>query len=105
MRHVPIPTGRLGSTQLVVSRLGLGLAALGRPAYITLGRQRDFGLDRSVSELERRCHEMLDAAYAAGIRYVDAARSYGMAENELLRLAQMSFDFAFERQHSQTTAG
>jgi len=23
---------------------------------------------------------MLDAAYAAGIRYVDAARSYGMAE-------------------------
>ena len=83
MRHVPIPTGRLGSTQLVVSRLGLGLAALGRPAYITLGRQRDFGFDRSVSELERRCHEMLDAAYAAGIRYVDAARSYGMAENFL----------------------
>jgi aryl-alcohol dehydrogenase-like predicted oxidoreductase len=74
---------RLGSTQLVVSRLGLGLAALGRPAYITLGRQRDFGLDRSVSQLERRCHEMLDAAYAAGIRYVDAARSYGMAENFL----------------------
>jgi len=63
--------------------MGLGLAALGRPAYITLGRQRDFGLDRSVSELERRCHEMLDAAYAAGIRYVDAARSYGMAENFL----------------------
>ena len=83
MRHVSIPTGRLGSTQLFVSRLGLGLAALGRPAYITLGRQRDFGVDRSVSELERRCHEMLDAAYAAGIRYVDAARSYGMAENFL----------------------
>ena len=80
---MPVPTGRLGSSQLAVSRLGLGLAALGRPAYITLGRQRDFGLDRSVSELERRCHEMLDAAYAAGIRYVDAARSYGMAENFL----------------------
>src|SRR5947209_14622958 len=83
MRQVPIPTGRLGSTQLVVSRLGLGLAALGRPAYITLGRQRDFGRDRGVAELERRCHEMLDAAYTAGIRYVDAARSYGMAENFL----------------------
>jgi aryl-alcohol dehydrogenase-like predicted oxidoreductase len=26
---------------------------------------------------------MLDAAYAAGIRYIDAARSYGMAENFL----------------------
>jgi aryl-alcohol dehydrogenase-like predicted oxidoreductase len=65
------------------SRLGLGLAALGRPAYITLERQRDFGANRSVAELERRCHVMLDAAYASGIRYVDAARSYGMAENFL----------------------
>jgi len=80
---VRIPTLRLGSTDLVVSRLGLGLAALGRPAYITLGRERDFGFDRSVAKLERRCHEMLDAACAAGIRYLDAARSYGMAERFL----------------------
>jgi aryl-alcohol dehydrogenase-like predicted oxidoreductase len=68
---------------LVVSRLGLGLAALGRPAYINLGRSRDLGRDRSIADLERRCHEMLDAAYAAGVRYFDAARSYGMAENFL----------------------
>ena len=80
-----MPTQRLGATPLVVSRLGLGLAALGRPPYITLGRERDFGVDRSVANLERRCHEMLDAAYAAGIRYVDAARLYGMAENFLGR--------------------
>ena len=78
-----IPTCKLGATDLVVSRLGLGLAALGRPAYITLGRERDLGADRGVAELERRCHEMLDAAYAAGIRYFDAARSYGMAEDFL----------------------
>ena len=78
-----IPTHQLGSTDLIVSRIGLGLAALGRPAYINLGRQPDLGSDRSVAELERRCHEMLDAAYAAGIRYIDAARSYGMAENFL----------------------
>ena len=66
-----------------MSRLGLGLAALGRPAYINLGRQQDFGSDRSVADLERRCHQMLDAAYSAGIRYFDVARSYGMAENFL----------------------
>jgi aryl-alcohol dehydrogenase-like predicted oxidoreductase len=66
-----------------VSRLGLGLAALGRPAYINSGRQEDFGTDRSVGTLERRCHEMLDAAYASGVRYVDAARSYGKAEHFL----------------------
>lgn len=66
-----------------MSRLGLGLAALGRPAYINLGREQDFGSDRSVAELERRCHQVLDAAYSAGIRYFDAARSYGMAENFL----------------------
>jgi aryl-alcohol dehydrogenase-like predicted oxidoreductase len=70
----------LGSTGLIISRIGLGLAALGRPAYINLGRQVDFGPDRGVADFERRCHEMLDAAFAAGIRYVDAARSYGMAE-------------------------
>ena len=73
----------LGSTGLTVSRIGLGLAALGRPAYITLGRDRDLGGDRSVPTLERLCHEMLDAAYAAGIRYIDAARSYGLAERFL----------------------
>lgn len=73
----------LGSTRLDVSAIGLGLAALGRPAYITLGREDDLGADRSVRALEERCHEMLDAAYAAGLRYVDAARSYGLAEQFL----------------------
>ena len=71
---------QLGSTGLIVSPVGLGLAALGRPAYITLGRSIDLGTDRSVDTMERRCHEMLDAAHSAGIRYVDAARSYGRAE-------------------------
>ena len=78
-----IPTVALGSTGLIVSRIGLGLAALGRPAYINLDRQRDFGVDRSVAGMEQRCHAMLDAAVAAGVRYVDAARSYGMAEKFL----------------------
>lgn len=33
--------------------------------------------------MERRCHAVLDAGRAAGIRYVDAARSYGRAEEFL----------------------
>jgi aryl-alcohol dehydrogenase-like predicted oxidoreductase len=33
-----------------------------------------------VEALERRCHQVLDAAWAAGVRYLDAARSYGRAE-------------------------
>jgi len=70
----------LGSTGLTVSRIGLGLAALGRPAYINLGRDHDYGQDRTAVVMEQRCHDMLDAAYAAGVRYVDAARSYGLAE-------------------------
>jgi aminodeoxyfutalosine deaminase len=32
------------------------------------------------------------------------AHRIGMTENELLRLAQMSFDFAFDRKHSQTAS-
>jgi len=69
-----------GSTGLTVTRIGLGLAALGRPAYLTLGRAEDLGDDRSPPAMEARCHELLDTAYAAGVRYVDAARSYGSAE-------------------------
>jgi aryl-alcohol dehydrogenase-like predicted oxidoreductase len=67
------------------ARLGLGLAALGRPAYITSDRGDDLGPadGRSVDRMRERAHGMLDAAWAAGIRYVDAARSYGLAEEFL----------------------
>jgi aryl-alcohol dehydrogenase-like predicted oxidoreductase len=43
----------------------------------------DLGADRPVEALRRRSHELLDAAIAAGIRYVDVARSYGLAEEFL----------------------
>jgi aryl-alcohol dehydrogenase-like predicted oxidoreductase len=76
---------RLGSSGLEVTRLGLGLAAIGRPGYITLGRARDLPGIRSPDALWTRCAEMLDAARAAGIRYADAARSYGRAEEFLGR--------------------
>jgi aryl-alcohol dehydrogenase-like predicted oxidoreductase len=71
---------RLGRTGLTVSRLGLGLAALGRPAYINVGHSADLAGRTKVEDLERRAHVLLDAAYEAGVRYFDAARSYGEAE-------------------------
>jgi aryl-alcohol dehydrogenase-like predicted oxidoreductase len=69
----------LGATGLPVSAVGLGLAALGRPGYINLGHAGDVG-DTQVEAMERHAHEVLDAAYEGGVRYFDAARSYGRAE-------------------------
>ncbi|ADB51374.1 aldo/keto reductase [Conexibacter woesei] len=66
-----------------MARIGLGLAAIGRPAYINLGRARDLGADRSVQTLRAEAEELLDAARAAGVRWIDAARSYGRAEEFL----------------------
>jgi aryl-alcohol dehydrogenase-like predicted oxidoreductase len=69
----------LGATGPPVSAVGLGLAALGRPGYINLGHAGDVG-DTHVEAMERHAHEVLDAAYEGGVRYFDAARSYGRAE-------------------------
>lgn len=68
-----------------ISRLGLGLAAIGRPAYITLGRASDLAGERSVGAMYARTTAVLDTAWALGIRYFDAARSYGHAEEFLAR--------------------
>ena len=73
----------LGETGLSVSRLGLGLAALGRPGYINLGHAQDLAHRYEVTEMRTRAHVVLDAAWAAGIRYFDVARSYGRAEEFL----------------------
>jgi aryl-alcohol dehydrogenase-like predicted oxidoreductase len=63
--------------------LGLGLAALGRPGYLTVDHGAAIGMDRSVDALRKHCHEVCDAAWAGGIRWFDAARSYGRAEQFL----------------------
>lgn len=63
--------------------LGLGLAALGRPGYINTSHAEDLGADRSVETMQRRCHAVLDRAWALGLRHVDCARSYGRAEEFL----------------------
>jgi aryl-alcohol dehydrogenase-like predicted oxidoreductase len=62
------------------SQLALGLAALGRPGYITLDHARDLGARYDVAAMEQHCHTVLDAAWSAGVRWFDAARSYGRAE-------------------------
>ena len=79
---VRMPVTTLGPGGPVVSRIGMGLAALGRPAYITTGRAHDL-TDRSVPAMRARTFCVLDAAYDGGVRYVDAARSYGRAEDFL----------------------
>ena len=64
-------------------RLGLGLAALGRPGYLNLGHGADLGTEKGVGALREHTWAMLDGAWAAGVRVFDAARSYGRAEEFL----------------------
>ncbi|WP_406128772.1 aldo/keto reductase [Streptomyces sp. NBC_00989] len=78
-----MPFARLATATTPTSHLGLGLAAVGRPGYINLGREKDLGETRTVEALRTRTHELLDAAYAQGVRYFDAARSYGRSEEFL----------------------
>lgn len=66
-----------------IRRMGLGLAALGRPAYITLGRAGALPAERTVAAMRDATWKVLDAAYAAGVRWVDTARSYGRSEEFL----------------------
>src|SRR5262249_7979678 len=84
-RAAEIETRQLGSTGPTVTRIGLGLAALGRPAYINLGHGEDFPEGRTVETMEAHFGRMLDRAFARGICYFDAARSYGLAEQFLRR--------------------
>lgn len=64
-------------------QIGLGMAALGRPGYINLGHGRDLDHDYSIEAMRQNAHDVLNVAWGAGVRYFDAARSYGMAESFL----------------------
>ncbi|MDX2247421.1 MAG: aldo/keto reductase [Bacteroidia bacterium] len=84
-----------GDSSLKVSRIGLGMAALGRPGYITLDHGKDLFFDYTESRMEQQAHQLLDFAWSAGIRYFDAARSYGKGEVFLgnwLQKQNRSFD-------------
>ncbi len=66
----------------IVTDLGLGTAALGRPQYINLREKpyRDFSLNSFKDEGTK----LLDKAYVQGIRYFDTAPGYGIAEQLLI---------------------
>ncbi|AVH59788.1 MULTISPECIES: aldo/keto reductase [Streptomyces] len=78
-----MPFARLATATTPTAHIGLGLAAVGRPGYINLGREQDLPEGRSVDALRERTHELLEAAYAQGVRYFDVARSYGRSEEFL----------------------
>ena len=67
--------------QPMTAQLGLGMAALGRPGYVTLDHAAALGSDYDPAAMESHAHQVLDAAYEVGVRYFDMARSYGKAED------------------------
>ena len=83
MTSTPMTRRPLGNSGLWVTPMGLGMAALGRPGYMTLGHGDDLPHETSVEAMEEHAHAVLDAAWAQGLRYFDAARSYGRAEQFL----------------------
>src|SRR5436305_869771 len=63
----PMIFNELGTTGYQVSRLGVGLAALGRPGYINVGHATDLAGDYDIGAMETRAHAVLDAAWEAGV--------------------------------------
>ncbi|PWV77218.1 aryl-alcohol dehydrogenase-like predicted oxidoreductase [Prauserella marina] len=61
----------------------MGLAVLGRPAYINVGSDAELPGERTVDAMRELTETVLDEAYSAGVRRVDVARSYGRAEEFL----------------------
>ncbi|MBE1577191.1 aldo/keto reductase [Amycolatopsis roodepoortensis] len=67
----------------VGDRIAVGLAALGRPAYINLGRVGALPPGRDFEAMRAATYDVLDDAYRAGVRWIDVARSYGSSEEFL----------------------
>ena len=65
------------------NKLGLGLAALGRPGYINLGHHQNIGPDKSKEAMYFQAEKVLNFAYQSGIQYFDVARVYGASEEFL----------------------
>jgi aryl-alcohol dehydrogenase-like predicted oxidoreductase len=69
-------------------RLGLGMAALGRPGYINLDRDAVFGSGkRTVEDMQHQANSVLDQLFLVSAStgssskpWLDCARSYGLSE-------------------------
>lgn len=63
------------------TKIGLGLAALGRPDYINI--REDINIDKSIEAFKINALNVLDESYSLGIRDFDVAPSYGLGEQFL----------------------
>ncbi|MBV7269946.1 aldo/keto reductase [Winogradskyella luteola] len=64
------------------TKIGLGLAAIGRPDYINI--RSNTNIDKSINAFKNNAFKVLDEAYNLGIRDFDVAPSYGLGEQFLL---------------------
>ncbi len=65
-----------------MGKIGLGMAALGRPEYINI--KENTGKDTSITGFRVNAFKVLDLAYEQGIRFFDTAPSYGKGEHFLM---------------------
>ena len=78
------------------TKIGIGLAALGRPEYINIRKNQPN--DKSEKAFRENTFEVLDFAYEKGVRYFDTAPSYGKGERFLI-------DWNNERKHADVILG
>jgi aryl-alcohol dehydrogenase-like predicted oxidoreductase len=72
------------SAKASLPRLGLGMAALGRPGYINLNRSSILGSDdRDVKTMQHQANTVMDRLFSLSVdnvAWLDCARSYGLSE-------------------------
>jgi hypothetical protein len=63
-------------------RIGLGMAALGRPGYINLERCATLGANgRTLENMQAQAYQVLDQLFqSTDCPWIDCARSYGLSE-------------------------
>jgi len=77
-----------------MTNIGFGTAAIGRPQYINIKQENTEPFEKA--KFIQAGIQVLDAAYAQGIRYYDTAPGYGLAEQLLIDWAKHKQDPAIE---------